>query len=420
MSSVTLWKAARNGDLAAASQHIIVADPNYKHAPENNTPLHVAILGGHEEMVSLLLEKAGANPSICDSYGDCPLHTAARQNSATIIDMLVQSGANVNAMNKSGRTALSIACLNGKMKSVEALLKSKADINMPLESAPVIAAAYRGHVDIVETLLTSGADTSKANVNRYTALHVASQEGHVECLSLLIPLSDLEASIDVGMTMLALACTMGHIDCARALINAGACVNSQRKDGSTTLHIASGKGQLQVVTELLKAGANIILQNTFGETLLMAASCKNHMHIVAELLKSECAPLNTNDLGLTALHMASQEGHIECLRLLLPVSNINSKTNSGDTPMMLACVSGQEHCLRELLYAGADTSLSNESGETVLDLACDNKRLPCALLVGTGGRINIKEAVEFLTQRNRLVRNCSTIKPIQKRPGYFE
>ena len=69
-----------------------------------------------------------------------------------------------------------------------------------------------------------------------------------------------------GLVALHKACIKGHLECAKALLGAGADINKQANNGQTPLMHAAGNGKIEVVRELLKRGAKKELKNKYGET----------------------------------------------------------------------------------------------------------------------------------------------------------
>ena len=68
------------------------------------------------------------------------------------------------------------------------------------------------------------------------------------------------------MVALHKACFNGHLECAKALLGAGADINKQDNTGWTPLMAAAQKGKIEVVRELLKRGAKKDLKNIYGKT----------------------------------------------------------------------------------------------------------------------------------------------------------
>ena len=74
------------------------------------------------------------------------------------------------------------------------------------------------------------------------------------------------------MVALRRACINGHLECAKALLGAGADINKQSNTGFTPLMLAAHNDEIEVVKELLKAGANKKLKANNGETAYDYAS----------------------------------------------------------------------------------------------------------------------------------------------------
>ena len=70
----------------------------------------------------------------------------------------------------------------------------------------------------------------------------------------------------MGQVALHRACNNGHLECAKALLGAGAGINKQDNNGGTPLMYAAYHGKIEVVRELLKRGAKKDLKNNDGET----------------------------------------------------------------------------------------------------------------------------------------------------------
>ena len=129
--SVDIQEAARTGNIEAVKQHIAAgADVNVKDEDLNGwTPLIFAALGGHKEITELLID-SGAEVN-AKSYNDgwAPLHGAAQRGRNEIVELLIAEGADVNAMGRMG-TPLYYAAARGRNKIVELLIAKGADVNI--------------------------------------------------------------------------------------------------------------------------------------------------------------------------------------------------------------------------------------------------------------------------------------------------
>ena len=146
----------------------------------------------------------------------------------------------------------------------------------------LIDAAAEGQLQRVEALLARGADVdflgdwdeAFSNNECYTALHVASSEGHVGVVRALIKAGadiNQRASVDKGLTSdcraLHLACETGRVEVVDALLAAGAPVDT-RDRGVTPLMGAAIQGHESVVERLLASGADPNIRNDKRRTIL--------------------------------------------------------------------------------------------------------------------------------------------------------
>ncbi len=117
-----LHLAASQGDKGAAEALIVSAKANVngRSLATQRTPLHYATEGDHTAVADLLVEH-GAEVDALDAYGETPLHYAVREGSVATVELLISRGADVNARNGSGSTPLTFAVNQGHQKIVEIL-----------------------------------------------------------------------------------------------------------------------------------------------------------------------------------------------------------------------------------------------------------------------------------------------------------
>lgn len=105
---------------------------------------------------------------------------------------------------------------------------------------PLIAACWKGHTEILALLVEHGADVNAKNNDGWTALMLASQNGHVDVVNCLLSHgADVNAKNERGATALMAASQNGHVEVVTCLLNHGADVNAQLFiDGRGTLEFA--------------------------------------------------------------------------------------------------------------------------------------------------------------------------------------
>lgn len=109
MSAKEIIKAAKRGDAAGAAA-LLKADPSLARVTEadGTTPLHCAAWKGHVDVAELLLD-AGADVNALNHdahYGGTPLHAAAHGNQKSVVELLIRRGAVLDVVSCNGRTPL--------------------------------------------------------------------------------------------------------------------------------------------------------------------------------------------------------------------------------------------------------------------------------------------------------------------------
>ncbi len=326
--------------------------------------------------------------------------------------------------------------------------------------SPVADAAMRGDIETVRSLLERGADVNAAQGDGMTALHWAAERGGGELAQMLIQAgASVRAVTRLGAyTPLHLASKGGYASVVETLLDAGANANAvTTSGGATPLHFGAASGGAKVVTALLSHNASIdARESAWGQTPLMFAAAYNRVEVIDTLLargadisitssvvdvpareesdrvaerrrnerqealgavsrgagvdrqtgrgqprqgqgagqqrptqrpaaqraarqavqqpsNEPAEPLSYGDLvgrhgGLTALLHAAREGHVETVMTLLDAGADINLVSGGDRtgPMLIAMINGHFDLALMLLERGADPNLSNDAGTTPL------------------------------------------------------
>jgi ankyrin repeat protein len=330
----------------------------------------------------------------------------------------------------------------------------------PAPDSPVADAAMRGDRAAVRTLLQQGADVNAAQGDGMTALHWAAELGDAELARMLVYAgARVEATTRNGSyTPLHLASRTGRTAVITALLDAGANVNAATTSGGATpLHFASAQGNAEAVAALLAKGAKADAREAFGQTPLMWAAAYDRIAAIQALLKggadiaatslvenipererqdrlaqqarnrrvaalrgtpepagrgggggaarggggggggqaeaargrgaqqagaaaaapapadSNARSFSYNELignkgGLTPLLFAARDGHAESARLLLEAGADVNQVSAGDhtSPLLMATNNGHFDLALQLLARDADPKLASDAGATPL------------------------------------------------------
>ena len=294
------------------------------------------------------------------------------------------------------QTALHYASERGHLKVVEALLSKGAEIDVEDEDrcTPLMLAAGRGHNDISLCLIDHDADVNKKERRKGTTLHYASERGDLKVVKALLSKgAEIDVEDEDRCTPLMLAAGRGHNDISLCLIDHGADVN--KKDGCTrtALHYASQRGNLKVVEALLSKGAEIDVEDEYHCTPLMLAAGRGHNDILLYLI--DCgADVNQKTVRKqTALHYASERGHLKVVEALLNKgAEIDVEDEDRCTPLMLAAGRGHNDILLYLIDHSADVDKKDGRKRTALHYASERGDLKVVqALLSKGAEIDVED-----------------------------
>ena len=235
-----------------------------KQKQELNKQLLTAARGNYELEVEALL-KNGAEINAVDINGNTALMLACMKNgNVKIVELLLNNNANINIQSQYGDTAFSWACYNGNLDIAELLLKNDASVNAKGKSGNtplMLACLNNNNVKIVEWLLKNRADMKVANEDGETPLIFACYNGNLDIVKFLIENgADVNAKTKSGNTPLISICMDDKVEMAKILIANKADVNSKNKNGNTALMLACWGRKLEMTKFLIENGADVNIQ----------------------------------------------------------------------------------------------------------------------------------------------------------------
>lgn len=131
------------------------------------------------------------------------LHHAARQGDLASLRSRLQQGADPNAKDANGRTALLDAVAGGQIEAARVLLDAGAKPSLASSDGrtPLIEAAAQGRLDITQLLVQAGADLNTAQRGPGTALQTAERNGHNDVAAFLLQAGARSSGKSVGDTV---------------------------------------------------------------------------------------------------------------------------------------------------------------------------------------------------------------------------
>jgi len=273
------------------------------HAPA----LAEAARRGDRAAVRALLQ-TGADVNAAEADGTTALHWASYADDVDLADLLIRAGARVNAANDLGATPLWTAGLNASVAMVRRLLQAGANPNAALLAGetPLMAAARSGNPEVVELLLASGANADARGARGQTALMWAVAQKHAAAVKVLLAHgADIKARSETWSEVMAVP-PHGLPEYNRAIPHGG----------DTALMFAARVGDLESAKLLVEAGADVNDQDAWGVSATVLAAHSGSGGLVQLFLDHGADP-DASAAGFTALHEAIMRRDEQTVRALL-------------------------------------------------------------------------------------------------------
>ena len=346
--------------------------------------------------------ESGFDIEQCIGNGVTPLMFACYVDAYETVKMLLSLGANINATDANGQTPLMYTTFKNSVYSAKLLLaEKKIELEKrDITGATVLLKSIDGYChEIFRSLIQAGADVNA--VNYY------------------------------GQSILMYSIIKKQWAVALELINHGADVNYSDKMRRTPLMVAAQNNESNVseikrkeknavIKSLINAGADTTVKDINQNTAFIIAAENNFYYIIQSILKSREV---TEEEYTQALLESIKKGHMDTLVVLLNhsedkvnmaflamifacIANNSDTINIcvdykcildddrlwGITPLMVACYSGSEKAVAQLIAYGVDVNKADELGITALMYAASkNNPKVLMLLMQDGADRNIKD-----------------------------
>lgn len=304
--------------------------------------LKTAAESGDDEFArQLLLE--GASPHV-SSTGDTPLHAAAGHDNLDIVAMLLQHGADPNAVDVDGWTPLMFA---GSLECVDLLLAAGADIHASDDVNADVAQHHRDP-EILDRFKEAGASLLPKPDSYSSLLHAAAEDGDTGLLEYLLG-QNADVNVHVlGITPLMKAAERGNVDVIKRLLSAGADVHARDEDGRTALFCSAAPEAFtafQLTQELPSSDA---LYQAMGE--------------LADELKDAFEQYAPN-------YGYQPSDDVTGIDLLLSAgARLEDRDSDGATPLLVSCRCGRAARVARLVQQGANVRARDAAGRSAWDL----------------------------------------------------
>jgi len=332
---------------------------------------------GQLPIIRFLIEEVGVDVNVNTTTNPSktlPIIVAARYGFQDYARILLEHGADVNAKNRMGFTALMMASQYGKKAMVQLLVENGADIHAQNYNrhTALMYACEEEHVEICHYLIEKGADVNEKDNKDSTILMNAVRNGNKDLVNLLFQQPNLKYNEKNynGWNALMYGCFGGSsIDILQGLIDRGEALNDQDVNGFTSLMMACLNGKKKVVEYLIGQAVDINVKNKSGTTALMVVSQNGHRDIVKLLLDHGARIEACDHLGNTALMYATLNKQKWIADdLVQEGANINARNQQGDFPLLMACRNGSRELIELFLRNGAEVNASNHKNLTPLQV----------------------------------------------------
>ncbi|XP_048250936.1 putative ankyrin repeat protein RF_0381 [Haliotis rufescens] len=346
--------------------------------------LHEACKGGNMKLVTYVLNQNIVDINSRGKDRMTPAMITASMGHKDIFDLLQEERADLTQVDEDGNNILHKACEGGNIELVSYVLtKNIVDINSKnmLGTTSAMEAAVGGHKEVLHLLMSTGADLTPVDDEGSDILHIAFSSTDRETVKFILTHSivNINGSDNGGMTPALLSAEMGYRDVFNLVVRKGADLSSVDVDGGNIIQKACVGGNLDIVKYLLTLNSIVQHINRRGEsgwTPVMFAASLGYKDVFDLLVKKGADLTLRNKDRDTILHLACRV-NIQIVRYLVSrnIVDINVREGVGRTPAFVAAGLGNIRIFEELVKKGADPTVTDIYGSTILQHATLGNRV---------------------------------------------
>ena len=336
--------------------------------------LHDAVYKNNYEMIKLLLEK-GANVDSKDNKESTPLHEAVkRETKSEIIDLFIKYNVNLNACTRHSQRPLHFAVRKGFHINAKKLIDSGADIDAVDETkdSPLHDAIKTNNYECAVMLLKEGAKTELRNSpDGNTPLLEAAKRDHKD-KDYITLLAKYKAVFNVknneGLTPREVAVNENIKINIDRIDEINSILALEREKGESALHAVISIDNYRAAKLLLQRGSNAnVFSSEYQSTPVhIAASIKTHNNYF-DLLNEFKTDMNARLNGNTPLHAAIEQNICENVERLLTVgADVTALNSQNQTPLDVAINKGNKDVINVIL----NHSVTQEIDKYHINFSC--------------------------------------------------
>eukprot|EP00746_Dinoflagellata_sp_MGD_P053445 gnl/MRDRNA2_/MRDRNA2_23519_c0_seq2.p1 gnl/MRDRNA2_/MRDRNA2_23519_c0~~gnl/MRDRNA2_/MRDRNA2_23519_c0_seq2.p1 ORF type:complete len:478 (-),score=75.29 gnl/MRDRNA2_/MRDRNA2_23519_c0_seq2:13-1386(-) len=255
---------------------------------------------------------------------------------------------------------------------------------------PLHVAALKGHVSVIEWLVTYKVSISAVETRGGTPLHLACQGGHLRAVDLL---TSHRANVAVATT---------------------------QSDASQPMHFAAQDGHADVVEFLAQCRADIAATNGHGDMPIHLAAAYGHTSTLKALAtpQSISAKHTGTKHGWQPLHFAAERGHFSVVKELISLrSNVGAAEKHGGQALHIAALHGNAALVELLVHMGASLEAEDNNGNKPKDIATSRGHLQLNQILKALSKTSLVAEKNKKTKHGHVSCNMKTHNPEPARFG---